>query len=110
MGWNIGVKENTLRMDQEVADRLIESAENFGHYLTYDDKYGISFDADTMEHMDFLSSDWALDILYHPSVNGDVVFMSSEGDNAGEVWGYRFMNGVPLTLEPVISYKAKAMR
>lgn len=101
MGWNIGVKTNTLRMKQIVADRLIEASEENGQpYLDYSDKHGIGFCYDAMEHMDFLWQTWALKILDDPSVNGDVVFMSAEGDNAGDVWGYRFKEGIPYTLTP----------
>lgn len=116
MGWRIGIKENTLRMDQEVAYKLIATSEASRPYLSYSDTNGIEFCLDAMqhidfpdclEHIDFLWEDWALDILNHPSVNGDVVFMSAEGNNDGKIWGYRFMNGVPLFLDPVISYKAK---
>lgn len=99
MGWFIGVKTNTLRMSRKVADYLVESAENNGQYIDYDDKDGIGFDGDAMEHMDFLWEDWALNSLNDPSVNGDVVFLSAEGDNQGDIWGYRFKAGVPYRLK-----------
>lgn len=99
MGWSIGVNINTLRMDQEVADRLIDSADNNGHCISYDPDEGISFDQDAMEHMDFLWQEWAQEILDHPSVNGDVVFGSLEGDNKGSNWGYRFKAGKVTTLK-----------
>lgn len=98
MSWSIGIKTNTLRMSRKVADRLIESAENNGHYLTYENDAGLWFDGDAMEHMDFLWEKWALKILNDPSVNGDVVFISAEGDNRGDIWGYRFKAGVPYKL------------
>ncbi len=104
MGWNIGIKTNTLKMSMDVADKLVEAAQENYQSISYSETYGLEFDYDAMEHKDFLWEDWALDALNDPSVNGDVVFMSAEGDNRGEIWGYRFKNGVPYILEPVVTF------
>lgn len=102
MGWSIAVHENTLRMSRSVADSLIEIADDHGHSIGYDDRRGVDFDHDAMEHMDFLWESWALNVLSDPSVSGDVVFTSVEGDNSGETWGYRFKEGVMTRLKGMI--------
>lgn len=93
MGWNIGVKTNTLKMSEEVAEKFNAAAEENDQYVEYSERYGLLLNEDAMEHMDFLWEDWVQEVLNDPSVNGDVVFMSAEGDNAGDIWGYRFKNG-----------------
>ena len=104
MSWNIGIRENTLVIgDNEVADRLIEDADANYQNIFIDDRSRIVFDSDAMEHMDFLWEDWALKALDDPSVNGDVVFMSAEGDNRGGIWGYRFKAGKMTELKAVVT-------
>ena len=52
------------------------------------------FNDDHMEHMDYLSHrEDILAVLLKHKVNGDITFTCSEGDWAGENWGYRFTNG-----------------
>ncbi|SPX87662.1 Uncharacterised protein [Mycobacteroides abscessus] len=43
-----------------------------------------------------------LHVLNDPSVNGDVVFICAEGDQAGEIWGYRFKEGQMVKLASTI--------
>lgn len=105
MSWSIGVKTNTLKMSMDVADKLVEAASENGHSISYSESRGLDFDPDAMEWMDFLSMDWSREILDHPSVNGDVVFMSAEGDDAGDIWGYRYIQGKITRLIPVVTYE-----
>ncbi|WP_100474218.1 hypothetical protein [Mycobacteroides abscessus] len=93
MSWQIGVYKNTLRMSTVVAERLITVAGANNHRISYSEKDGLSLDPDAMEWMDFFWDDWAIDALNDPSVNGDVVFLCAEGDQAGQIWGYRFKHG-----------------
>lgn len=104
MGWKIGVRENTLRMSDEVFNALATAAENEGNYIGMYNGL-IEFDDNAMEWMDFLYNDWAIEILNDPSVNGDVVFASTEGDNSGDIWGYRFKNGKMSTLVAEVTMK-----
>ncbi|OHT91262.1 hypothetical protein BKG70_00575 [Mycobacteroides chelonae] len=93
MSWHIGEYKNTLRMSRETAERLIVEASQNGHNLVYDNEDGLILDCDAMEWMDFFWDDWATEALSDPSVNGDVVFLCADGDQAGQIWGYRFKNG-----------------
>ena len=48
----------------------------------------LRFHGDHMEHMDYV---WSIkDILCRHKVKGDIAFSSSDGDNAGTAWCYRF--------------------
>lgn len=105
MSWSIGIKTNTLRMSMDVADKLVEAAYEEGHIISYSETYGLSFDPDAQEWMDFLGMGWSREILDHPSVNGDVVFMSTEGDNKGDIWGYRYTQGKLSRLIPVVTFE-----
>ncbi|QSM87557.1 hypothetical protein I3U44_17155 [Mycobacteroides abscessus subsp. bolletii] len=89
-------------MSSEVAEKLIAKAEANGHNLHYSDEYGLLLDHDAMEWMDFFWDDWPADVLNDPSVNGDVVFICAEGDQAGEIWGYRFKEGQMVKLASTI--------
>ncbi len=94
MSWSIGVRENTLKISPDVAEKLIVAGEDNYHCLAYDpERQRIEFDSDAMEHMDCVWEDWFLNVLNGTDSNGDVVFISSEGDNRGKIWGYRFKNG-----------------
>lgn len=99
MGWSISVLKNTLRMRDEIAEELEVIAGVRDHMIGYSSESGIEFDYDAMEHMDFLWEEWADAALDDPSVNGEVIFYSSEGDNMGEAWGYRYENGKKTTLK-----------
>lgn len=102
MSWNIGIKENTLKMPPDVVEKLIAVGEENYHNLSfYKDK--LYFDSDAMEHMDCVWEDWFLDTLKDTDTNGDVVFMSAEGDNSGKIWGYRFKNGAMTKLKAIVT-------
>ena len=92
MSWNINVKTNTVRVPKEHRKKFEELAENFSEgcldYIAPDGE--ICFMSDAMEHMDFLWEDWVSNFQKEIKLDGDVVFMSAEGDNSGDIWGYRF--------------------
>lgn len=104
MGWNIGVKTNSLEIPDELQASIIARAEDSGNYISFY-KNKICFDYDAMEYMDFLWQDWVEESLDHPSVNGDVVFISASGDNCGEIWGYRFIQGKRHNITADVIYK-----
>ena len=102
MSWSIGIKTNELVVSKACFEELKVWAEDEGHYI-YQNKDGtIQFDCDAMEHMDFVGDESAQEILNRHKVVGDVVFMSAEGDNAGDIWGYRFKGGSCVYLKPEI--------
>lgn len=102
MSWSIGVYKNTLRMSVKVAQRLIAEASENGQRLYYSNEDGLSLDPDAMEWMDFFWDDWAIEALNDPSVNGDVVFLCADGDQAGQIWGYRFTSGHMVKLSAAV--------
>lgn len=107
MAWNIAVLKNTLRMDDHVAEELVAAAEENYHLIGYSHEYGIEFDEDAMEHMDFLHESWADKILSHSSANGEVIFYSAEGDDRGTAWGYRYQRGRKTALDGELMFVEK---
>ena len=94
MAWNISCVVNNMvigpRKAMDLFDLLKEDM-GWDHLeCMYDDKTCLlKFNADDMEHMDYLSNRKVQEFLC-PGAVGDVCFASLEGDNAGSFWGYRF--------------------
>lgn len=99
MGWSIGIHKNTLLVSEDTVNKLQALFEETGEYdLEFSaiggGSYKVEFISDYMEHMDVLWNDEIRKIIMADSENfGEVVFISAEGDNAGDIWGYRFADG-----------------
>jgi hypothetical protein len=106
MGWHINQIENTVKVpvaaaleilnneDCEIAGVLRDydfdrSAEDFVDSLIDSNGHFI-FDSDHMEHMDFVWQNEVLEVLKKFKVKGDIIFNSTDGDNRGKAWCYRF--------------------
>lgn len=98
MGWHINEVENTVVVPQECKKRIFRLGEPEGFFWdeenVLDDEGHLMFDADCMEHMDYVWFPAILEVLLEAQVNGRIVFNSTEGDNAGEWWSYTFVDGV----------------
>lgn len=96
MGWNINVEKNTLRVEHEAIRSLrkvLVDNERYPWYgciaeITDEGKFVLNHDA--MEHMDCFWNEELQEIFRKKGVSGQICFSSSEGDNAGEKWGYAF--------------------
>ena len=94
MGWNISLTKNEVNISPECAQDLFDAQAYEGERwdtvedVTTDGK--LTFDPDHMEHMDYLGDEDVQKVLKRHKVKGDICFMSTEGDNAGSSWGYRF--------------------
>ncbi len=110
MSWSIGILGNDVRFDKETADALTAIEEDIDLYDIVehwdDGSYGLCFDPDHHEHMDFLWRDEILAILLKGKANGRVLFGSIEGDNAGSFWGHEFDNGAYRRLTGSLSWCA----
>ncbi len=104
MGWHIHCKKNTLKIDEQTAIALLAAdTENGSQY--FEDRLDfvrnkdgmIAFNDDHMEHMDYLWEGYIQKVLLDHKVNGQVIFWSGDGDNAGEEWEYSFKDGVVTT-------------
>lgn len=100
MSWNISLVDNTVEITKKCAKELLAIGGNGDPWYDLDDlefeegRYELGFNDDHMEHMDYLSHrEDILAVLLKHKVNGDITFTCSEGDWAGENWGYRFTNG-----------------
>lgn len=112
MSWSIGIIENTITFTGHAsAEQIRDYLEAEGHLCTCPkktkDKFGLEFDQDTMEHMDYLWHDEIQKILSEAKANGRVCFGSLEGDNAGEFWGYEFTDGKMTELTGKVVYEPK---
>jgi hypothetical protein len=97
MGWQISVQTNELVIPKEFRSKFVELAEENDQYISIAEKDSnwskegnVQFNDDAMEHMDFLWDDWVTELQKEMKAVGDVVFMSAEGDNSGDIWGYSF--------------------
>lgn len=107
--WRIHCVNNTILLDEEgmIAEELFESGADV--CLAWEDKASVlddlegvvwerdrggapklHFDPDHFEHMDYLHEREIQDVLKRHRVKGEVCFVSHDGDNKGERWGYRF--------------------
>jgi hypothetical protein len=99
MGWNIKHLDDltTLKFSHACAmavnDRLQSDWEGAECRETKDGQWVLGFFDDHMEHMDYVWDDEIQKILSEFKVTGGVYFMSAEGDNDGEYWGYEFVDG-----------------
>jgi len=98
MGWSINVVSNTLEITPECAAELYDVGDDeyfFGDPDAVTNRKGLlSFDPDSMEHMDYLWDERIQAVLCKHQVNGKVVFSSTEGDNRDTWWSYDFVDGV----------------
>lgn len=106
--WSISKIDNTVALSKEQALTLLKKktytkimGEYYGeaeipteddlleyYFEINEDKYYVMFLSDHMEHMDYV---WQLKKeLKALKAEGDITFGSTEGDNAGNYWGYRF--------------------
>lgn len=97
MSWRIGVYSNDLFISDACAADLFElgTAEElwYSPHEVRDTNGTLGFNEDHMEHMDYLCRSDIQNVLRKHKVNGTVTFHSTEGDNAGSAWGYRFEDG-----------------
>lgn len=95
MGWYIQEGKNEVEISRKCAEELFEAQAYEGELWDSADDVApdgrLAFNADHMEHMDYLATNEAMvAVLCKHKVRGDICFESHEGDNAGEYWGYRF--------------------
>lgn len=100
MGWQINLVENTLVVPEAAIPDLREIAAGIDCDWGYDEDADITdedghfiFSDDAMEHMDYMWNEELQVVLTKHKANGEVIFNSFQGDNRGQAWGYRFVNG-----------------
>lgn len=93
MSWSIGLILDTIVLPDACEEELNALMDERGmDHVAYDNE--LEFNADHMEHMDFLDGDQeVIDILLKHEVEGVVRFASVEGDNSGDMWEHRFKDG-----------------
>lgn len=98
MGWSIHEVKNTVDLPKAAEAPIRKWALKT---IDIDDVVAdgkLYFNPDYMEHMDFLWQE-GFDVLAKKfKLNGEVCFGSLDGDNAGEFWGYRFVDGLMTKL------------
>lgn len=95
MGWYITNVSNTIKVTPECAAELAEKADwvfDDPEYVCDEDGL-ITFCEDHMEHMDYLHEPIIQKVLMKHKVTGEATFASSQGDNKGQSWGHRFVDG-----------------
>lgn len=90
MGWRINLVKNDLPLAPEACAE-INALNHHRQIKAYDGK--LVFDRDHLEWMDYVNEPELLAVLERHKVNGEILWSSSEGDNRGERWGYRFVDG-----------------
>lgn len=93
MGWQIGLTENTVKINKKIAKELFKAMEDEGIWYDEDEVMEdkkLYFNSDHMEHMDYMHNEAVQEILKKHKVEGKVCFLSSDGDNRGSFWGYEF--------------------
>jgi hypothetical protein len=102
MGWYINLVKNDLIINDGVKAG-INALEHWvdPRFSKPINGIGISYEGDKLvflrrhkEWMDYVWNKEVLKILLDNKVNGEIWFSSSDGDNAGTGWGYRFVDGV----------------
>lgn len=92
MSWSIFLIDNTVEVDDECAEALLESVAATEYDWEEVDQFvmdgNLYFDPDYDEHMDYVAD--VADVLKKHKVGGMITFGSGEGDDAGEFWGYKF--------------------
>ncbi len=91
MGWHINLVKNELPISEDMA-RDISTLPEYYSITVQDGK--LFFNRGHLEHMDYMWHEDLQGILAEHRANGEVLFSSSDGDNAGQAWGYRFEDGV----------------
>lgn len=101
--WKISNIDNNLKLTKEQAQQLADNNNFVDHVLGYipdedeifnelftasGKKFLLNFNPDHMEHMDFIA--FFEKEIKALKAKGDITFGSTEGDNAGDYWGYRF--------------------
>lgn len=108
MSWHIKLVTNTVEINKQIAKDLatcgaditytweseseelgLDILDHVGLFFDEDSKLLI-FNDDHMEHMDYISQQEVQDVLCAHKVKGTIGFISHEGDNQGEIWGYVF--------------------
>lgn len=95
MGWHIRNTKNTVQVPPEAVPVLRDYFISMGYIrhggVALVDRQGhLVFRQSDLEHMDYIANRQIQKILCDFNVEGDIAFTSTEGDNAGEAWGYRF--------------------
>lgn len=100
MGWHINLVLNTVEINSAIALDLYNCGADV--CFCWEDECDfpqlggiisdgkLVFNRDHMEHMDYVWQPEVQAVLKKHKVEGDICFMSSEGDNRGQYWGYRF--------------------
>lgn len=96
MGWRINLVKNDLPLSPELEAEINSMKESQSGISTRNGL--IYFNPSHMEWMDYMWWEDVQDVLARHKANGEVLFSSSDGDNAGQAWGYRFTDGVPTKL------------
>lgn len=91
MGWRINLVKNDLPLTQEMEDQINTLTEGESAASAANGK--LVFKSDHLEWMDYVWRDEVHAVLSKGKANGEVLFSSSSGDNAGEAWGYRYADG-----------------
>ena len=92
MSWRIGTLLNEANLSIEHIEELNDLGDKNGFYL--EDTGGFPMDYDAMEHADYLNHEWFIKWLSeNKDVSGQVIWTATEGDDAGETWGYLIKDG-----------------
>ncbi len=100
MGWHINLERNTVKINSKIALELYnceaqvctawEDECDFPMLDGIINNGKLVFNHDHMEHMDYIWEEEVQGVLKKNKVKGDICFSSSDGDDAGKRWGYRF--------------------
>jgi hypothetical protein len=119
--WNIHCLKNSMSiklnndqkifLEDEIAMIVGDTTDNYLIHIC-EDNYQFEFESEDMEHMDYfgllIQYTKVFDLLNSSNGEGEILFGSLEGDNAGEFWGYRFDPHHKLQeLQGNVTWKAK---
>lgn len=110
MGWQINCMYNDLTISEDCAIELFEKQTDSTWWELEDVRENdgtITFNDDHMEGMDYLYDAEIRKILLKHKVNGEVHFNCADGDQAGQAWGHRFVNGQYTELIGIITFIPK---
>ncbi len=95
MGWRINLVKNDLVLTPEACEGI--AAIKNDCYTTRGDH--LYFNSNHLEWMDYVWDKKVLAVIKKHKLSGEILFSSSEGDNANTGWGYRFEKGKLTNLE-----------
>jgi hypothetical protein len=95
MGWYINLVKNDLTLSSKAEAAINAISSDIGASAK-DGK--LVFKRDHLEHMDYMWQEKVRQVLSANKVSGEVCFSSSDGDNKGQAWGYRYVDGVESKL------------